>query len=154
MRRSTLIFAAAMALAATAVVHAQAPAGRPAPGPNRIARVMRASVAGIQLTDAEKAALASLRARYTPRFKAIGDSAKPYAETLRLARESHDTAAVKAARTQLGVQRRRGLATMRTALVDVRASLATEHRARFDQNLQVIRVLVFPGATGPIAADR
>jgi hypothetical protein len=154
MRRSTFVLAAALALAVTATVHAQAPAGTPAPGPNRVARVMRASVAGIVLNDAERAALATLRTRYTPRFKAIADSTQPFAANLRTAQQAHDTAAIRAARKQLQTQRQRGVATIRTALVDLRASLATDHRRRFDQNMQVIRVLLAPGFNGPVVTDR
>jgi hypothetical protein len=154
MRRPTVVLAAALALAVKATVHAQMP-GAPPAGPNRIARVMRASVVGIALTDAEKAALTTVRTKYTPRFKAIGDSAKPFAATLSSARQAHDTAAMRAARKQLQTQRQHGLATIRTALVDVRASLATDpHRHRFDQNMQVIRVLLQPRLNGPVAADR
>jgi hypothetical protein len=147
------IVAAALVLAIT-TAHAQSPVRNPAPAPNRVARVMRASVAGIVLNDAERAAMATLRERYAPRFKAISDSTQPLALNLRTAQQGHDTAAIRATRTQLVAQRQRGVAIIRTALVDLRGSLAADHRHRFDQNMQVIRILLQPGFNGLVATDR
>jgi hypothetical protein len=147
------IIAAALVLAVT-TAHGQSPARSPAPAPNRVARVMRASVAGIVLNDSERAAMATLRERYAPRFKAINDSTQPLALNLRTAQQGYDTAAIRATRTQLVAQRQRGVAIIRTALVDLRGSLATDHRHRFDQNMQVIRILLQPGFNGLVATDR
>jgi hypothetical protein len=157
MRRPIFMLAFVIAAAlvfAIAAAHAQSPAPTPAQAPNRVVRVMRASVAGIVLNDAERAAIATLRERYAPRFKVINDSTEPLATNLRTAQQAHDTAAIRAVRTQLVAQRQRGVAVIRTALVDLRGSLATDHRRRFDQNLQVIRILLQPGFNGPVIADR
>jgi hypothetical protein len=152
MRRFTVALAA-LALAATSV-QAQAPANTQSPGANRIARAMRASVAGIALNEAERTSLASLRTKYVPRFKAITDSTQPFADRLQTAQQSHDSAAIRAARKELQTQRQQGFAVIRTALVDVRSSLAEPHRRRFDQNLQVIRILLQPALNGPVVTDR
>lgn len=107
------------------------------PGP--VARVIRASLRGIQLTDSEKSGIASVRAAYAPRFRAVADSAKPIRAALRAARQQHDTAAARAAARALRQTRRAGVSVLKETLVAIRSSLAQEHQPRFDANLARVR---------------
>lgn len=113
---------------------------KPRPGP--VARVVRASLRGIQLTDAEKSGIVTVRKTYAPQFKAIADSAKPIHLALRTARQQHDTAAARAAIRELRAMRRSGVAVLRQTLVAIRGSLAPEHQSQFDANLVRVRRLL------------
>ena len=151
-----LVIAAALALTGAAAVHAQGSAAQPPARPARVARLMRASLAGIPLTDAERTALGAVRTGYVARLRTIGEEARPAAVRLRTARQARDTAAAAAARAELRAERQKGGKTLRSALVDVRAALAGEHRTRFDQNMLVIRAMLAPRprVKGAARADR
>lgn len=113
---------------------------KPRPGP--VARVVRASLRGIQLTDAEKSGIATVRTTYGPQFKAIADSAKPIRLALRTARQQHDTAAAHIAIRELRATRRSRVAVLRQTLVAIRGSLAPDHQSQFDANLVRVRRLL------------
>ena len=151
-----LVIAAALALTGAATVHAQGTVLQPPARPARVARLVRASLAGIPLTDSERTALGAVRTHYMAQLRAIGEEAKPVMVRLRAARQARDTAAARAARAELRAERRKGAKTLRAALVDVRTALADEHRTRFDQNMLVIRAMLAPRprVTGATRADR
>ena len=112
--------------------------------PARVARLVRASVAGIRLTDAERTALAGVRARYGAQLRVIRAEARPMSVRLRAARLAHDSVAARAAINDLRTERQKGGKTVRAALADVRAAIGVDHRARFDQNMLVIRTMLRP----------
>ncbi len=143
MRKLLAILAGALVAMPAAVSMSQTPnqtSAQPRPGP--VARVVRASLRGIQLTDAEKSGIATVRKTYAPQFKAIVDSAKPIRLALRAARQQHDTAAARAAIRELRAARRSGVVVLRQTLVAIRASLAQEHQSQFDANLARVRRLI------------
>lgn len=143
MRKLLTLFAGVcLALPAGATI-AQSPgatgnAARPGP----VMRVIRASLRGIQLNDAEKSGIASVRSTYAPQFKAIADSAKPIRLALRAARQQRDTAAARAAARELRQTKQAGVAVLKRTLVAIRASLAQDHQAQFDANLARVRKLI------------
>ncbi|HSQ31329.1 MAG TPA: hypothetical protein VLN49_15825 [Gemmatimonadaceae bacterium] len=143
MRKLLAILTGALVAMPAAASIGQTPeqtSAKPRPGP--VARVVRASLRGIQLTDAEKSGIATVRKTYAPQFKAIADSAKPIRVALRTARQQHDTAAARAAMRELRASRRSGVAVLRQTLVAIRASLAQEHQTQFDANLVRVRRLL------------
>jgi hypothetical protein len=142
-RKLLAILTGALVAMPAAALIGQAPSqttGKARPGP--VARVIRASLHGIQLTDAEKSGIATARATYAPQFKAIVDSAKPIRLALRTARQQHDTAAARTAIRELRASRRSGVTVLRQTLSAIRASLAQEHQPQFDANLARVRRLL------------
>ena len=140
MRRISLLAAAALMLAGV-VASAQSDAHQNARS-NIVTRVVRASLHGIVLTDAEKAKLATVSKTYAPRFKAITDSTKSLVATVRAARASHDTAAARAARRSVVALRRSGVVVLRKSLLDIRTTLTPEHQAHFDANAVRVRRVI------------
>jgi hypothetical protein len=140
MRRiSRLLAAVALTIATAGVVSAQAGATPPRPGANIVSRVVRASLNGIVLTDAEKMNLATVSKAYAPKFKTLADQRQPFATALRTARLAHDNVAARAARVKLVALRRSGVTTLREALLDIRAVLTPEHQSHFDANAVRVR---------------
>ena len=143
MRKLLAILAGALVAVPAAASMGQTPnqtGAKPRPGP--VARVVRVSLRGIQLTDAEKSGIVTVRKTYAPQFNAIADSAKPIRLALRAARQQHDTAAARAAIRELRATRRSGVAVLRQTLVAIRGSLAPEHHSQFDANLVRVRRLL------------
>jgi hypothetical protein len=113
MRRIFTFIIAASLMGATAAT-AQSTAK---PRANIVARAVRVSLSGIELTAAEKSNLAIVSAVYAARFKAIAGSRKPAVKTLR----------------------RSTVSALRSSLLDVRAALAPAHQPQFDANLPKVR---------------
>ncbi|HVX39316.1 MAG TPA: hypothetical protein VHB25_07050 [Gemmatimonadaceae bacterium] len=139
MRRTVLFALAALAVVRAAPSTAQQPAS-PRPGP--VARVIRASLRGIQLTDAEKTGVKSVRTEFAPRFQALAKGAQPIRKQLRAARQAHDTATARSLMKQVRQNRRAGVALLRQSLVELRPKLAPEHQPRFDANLRRVRRMI------------
>jgi hypothetical protein len=137
MRRTLLGLIAALAL--TTSMRAQQAPQKPQ---NMVARVVRASLAGIALTDAEKAKLETVKGIYAPRFQSVGAATKPIRARMKAARQANDSAAVRAARRDLAEQRKQGIAVLHAALDDVRSSLTAEHQPQFDHNLVRVRRMI------------
>jgi Spy/CpxP family protein refolding chaperone len=95
----------------------------------------RALLRGIKLSDAEKANLKSVHAKYEPQMKAIREQFKPQHEALRAARQAHDTTALKALRQQSGAEREAIQKVMFAQQADLRAALTAENQAKFDANI-------------------
>jgi len=140
MRRGSSVLIVIAACIGAALLPGQVPTTQPSGNPkNSITRVVRVSLRGIALTDAEKTSLAAVSARYGPKFKAMGEAASPIRAALRAARQANDTAAAHTARRQLHAVRRDGITLLRSTLVDIRAALTAEHQTRFDKNVVQIR---------------
>ena len=142
MRKLFAILAGACMLLPASAAIGQTPGATRGARPGPVARVIRASLHGIQLTDAEKSGIASVRTTYAPRFKAVADSAKPVRAALRAARQQHDTAAAHAAMRELRQSRQAGVAVLKQTLTAIRASLAEDHQPQFDANLVRVRRLI------------
>lgn len=140
MRRALMFALAALAVVQAAPSIAQQPTPPPRPGP--IARVIRASLRGIQLTDAEKAGIVSIRQEYAPKFQAIAKGTQPIRKQLRAARQAHDTATAHSLAKEVRDNRRAGVALLRQSLAELRTKLAPEHQPRFDQNIVRVRRMI------------
>ena len=122
---------------------------------NVVTRVVRASLRGITLTDAEKASLAKIAATANPKFTSRRDSAKPLRAKLVAARAAHDTSAARAARRELVALRHGGMTDLRSSLGQIRAALTPEHQATFDANAARVRRLIHARiAKRPLAPPR
>jgi Spy/CpxP family protein refolding chaperone len=102
---------------------------------NRGERGMRGLTRGIALTSAEKANIKAVQANYAPKFKALRAAMKPDVQKLRAARKQGDSATVKALWASTAAQRSRSTALREQEQKDIRAALAPEHQAQFDQNV-------------------
>jgi Spy/CpxP family protein refolding chaperone len=139
--RSTLV-AALLTFGAVAVASAQAttPAPRTARaqhqrGPGRH-HGAKAFLKGISLSDAEKANVEKVNAKYESQMKALREQLEPQAKAMREARERGDTAAVNAMRQKNAPQRQQAKQLMGAERADIRAALAPENQSKFDANVQ------------------
>ena len=94
---------------------------------------------GIQLTDAEKASLKTVREKYKGQFKSLHDSFKPQRDELRAARQRGDTAAAKAIWAKSATQREQLRALMTREQGEMRAALTPEHQVAFDKNVAELK---------------
>jgi hypothetical protein len=109
---------------------------------NMVARVVRASLAGITLTDAEKTKLDAVRQQYVPKFGTVAQAMPPIRARMKAAREAKDTAALRAARKDLITQRQQAMTLLRSTLADTRAALSADHQPRFDRNVVRVRRMI------------
>jgi hypothetical protein len=92
---------------------------------------------GIKLSDAEKASLKSVHAKYASQLKAIREQAKPKAGEARPVRG--DTAAMRA-RWEKNAPLRDQMKTLALAeRADIRAALAPANQAKFDANVKQVQ---------------
>lgn len=139
-----------LALVAGTAVVASAQATQPAPQRteqraergHRGRKLGRALFHGIKLDDAEKARVKAVREKYKPELKQLRVSAKPQLEALRAARQKGDTATAKALWAKSAQTRAQGAAILERMRVDLRAALAPEHQAQFDQNVTKLKARV------------
>jgi Spy/CpxP family protein refolding chaperone len=152
-----LVIAGTSAVAAAQQNHAtpsHAHGQRGQAGPHRGAGgpgLGRALLRGITLSDAEKANLKTVRAKYAPQAKAIREQFKPQHEALRAARQAHDTTALKALREKSGAEREAMQKLMVAQQADLRAALSPENQAKFDANVAKMKERV---AKRPNAAHK
>ena len=107
----------------------------------------RALFHGIKLTDAEKGRVKAVREKYKPELKQLRESAKPQLQALRAARQKGDTAAMKELWAKSAATRSQGAAVLDRMRADLRAALAPEHQAQFDQNVNTLKARVAARAT-------
>ena len=140
MRRIAVLIVAALTLAGTA--RAQQTPQAPQKPQNMVARVVRASLAGIQLTDAEKTKLQAVREQYAPKFAVIAQAMPPIRARMKTAREAKDTAGFRAARKDMVAQRKQAVTLLASTLTDTRAVLTADQQARFDRNVVRVRRMI------------
>ena len=99
----------------------------------------RALLRGITLSDAEKANLKAVQAKYATQLKAIREQYKPQNEQIRAARQRGDTAAVRALMRQNTGERTQMQTLMQSERADLRAALTPENQAKFDANVATMK---------------
>lgn len=99
------------------------------------APMARAAFRGIELTDAEKTNLKAIQSKYRQQLTVLRDSASPDRKALREARQSGDSAALKAFRANAEARREQGSAIMKQMNAELRAALTPEHQKQFDANV-------------------
>ncbi len=151
--RSTLV-AALLVFGGAAVASAQqsTPAPTPAPQAQHVKRgqharhqrgifarkARRRLFKGITLSDAEKANLKSVRAKYAPQMKALREQLKPQLEAARDARQHGDTAALKSMWSKSATQRTQIKQLLESERNDVRGALTPANQAKFDANVKAV----------------
>jgi Spy/CpxP family protein refolding chaperone len=122
---------------ATPAPHAHAKRGMRPGGPGRGAD--RALLRGITLSDAEKANLKAVHAKYETQFKSIRDQYKPQNQQIRAARQRGDTAAVRSLLAQSSGERDQMRTLMQSERADLRSALTTDNQAKFDANAATMK---------------
>ena len=102
-------------------------------------RADRALLRGVNLSDAEKANLKAVHAKYAAQTKAIRSQYKPQHEQMRAARQRGDTAAVRSLIQQSSGERDQMRTLMQSERADLRAALSPENQAKFDANAAALK---------------
>ena len=136
--------AAAMLVAGSAAIGAAQQAPQ-APAPGAHSQHMRRGAGpamrdrlfkGITLSDAEKANIKSVHAKYAPQMKALREQFKPQMDSARKARQRGDTAALKAMWQNSAAQREQTKKLLEAEHNDLRAALTPENQVKFDANVK------------------
>lgn len=90
---------------------------------------------GITLTDAEKAKLKEIHAKYATEAKSLRESLKPAMQEARAARQKGDTAGARAIRERNRSGRDQLEALHDRQVAEIRAVLTPEQQKQFDANL-------------------
>jgi Spy/CpxP family protein refolding chaperone len=90
---------------------------------------------GITLSDAEKANLKAVQAKYASQMKAVREQSKPDMQAMRDARQRGDSAALKALWEKGAAQREQGKQVMLAERNEMRAALTPANQAKFDANV-------------------
>jgi protein CpxP len=85
----------------------------------------------LNLTDAQKAQIKTIRQKYQPQNEALRAQAKPYVEAARAARQKGDTAAFRS-NMEKAHQLRQGASFRAQEQAEIRAVLTPEQQAKFD----------------------
>ena len=98
----------------------------------------RVLLKGITLSDAEKASLQNVRAKYRPQLQALRHQEKPQMEAARAARQRGDTAALRQIWQQDSPRREQAKQIMTAERNDMRNALTPANQARFDANVKIL----------------
>lgn len=132
-------------LLATAV--ATVPAQQPAPAVKHAGKLAggkrrrgdKALLRGIVLSDAERANIQSVRAKYGRQMKTLRTGARTLSQNVRAARQRGDTAALRSARSSVHAQRQQVRALEQSERNDLRGALAPQNQAKFDANEKTLQ---------------
>ena len=89
---------------------------------------------GITLSDAEKARVKAVHAKYNAEAKSLREAMRPAMQDLRTARQNRDSAAVKAAWDKTAGDRQKLQALMQRERAEIRTALSAENQKTFDAN--------------------
>jgi Spy/CpxP family protein refolding chaperone len=103
--------------------------GRAARGPGRSA------LRGVKPTDAQKAQIKAIHAKYESQFKSYRESMKPAMDEAKAARQRGDTAAVRAAFAKTADARQQAQALRSQESAEIRAILTPDQQKTFDANV-------------------
>jgi len=90
---------------------------------------------GMTLSDAEKANVKQVQAKYAPQMKAIREQYKPQFQAARAARQRGDTAALKNLWQQSSAERAQTAKVLEAERADVRNALTPANQVKFDANV-------------------
>lgn len=139
-----LAFVVASLVSAASFAGAQAPGVSAQGGRHAMGRGMEgrrdgargAMLRGLKLSDAEKAKVKEIHARYAVEGKAQRDAMKPAMEEARALRQKGDTAGLRALWDRNKASRDQVQALALRQQTDIRAALSAENQKQFDLNLQ------------------
>ena len=89
---------------------------------------------GITLSDAEKANLKAVQAKYASQMKTMRQQSKPDMQAMRDARQRGDSAALKALWQKGAAQREQNKQILQAERNDMRAALTPANQTKFDAN--------------------
>jgi len=139
-----------IALAVATLVSAASLAGAQAPvqqgarqGQHAMQRGMRAGMRaerglfrGIKLSDAEKAKLKDIHAKYATQARSLREQMKPAMQEARAARQKGDTAAARAAMSKNKATFDKLAELRKSEQAEVRSALSPENQKLYDANVQ------------------
>jgi Spy/CpxP family protein refolding chaperone len=94
---------------------------------------------GITLSDAEKANVKDVQAKYAPQMKALREQFKPQMQAAREARQRGDTAALKTIWQNSAGQREQTRKLLDAERNDLRAALTPQNQVKFDANVKQLQ---------------
>lgn len=144
--RSALV-AGLVTLGGAAIASAQQATPAPAPSPAAHTHAHRGHFwgkgrlkhqlfRGMTLSDAEKANIKTVHAKYAPQMKALRQQFKPQLKAAREARQRGDTAALKQLWSQTSAQRQQTKQLLEAERNDLRAALTPANQSKFDANVK------------------
>src|SRR3954469_25361644 len=139
-----LAFVAASLVSTASFVGAQAPAAGTQGGRHAMGRGMEGprggerggALRGLKLSDAEKAKVKDIHAKYAAEGKTLRESMKPAMQEARTLRQKGDTAGLRALWDKNKAGRDQMQALQTRQLADIRAALSPENQKLFDANVQ------------------
>ena len=102
-------------------------------------QMQRASLRGVDLTDAQKAQLKTLREKYKGETKPIMERMRPAMQDARAARQKGDTAAARAALARTEADRTALKGILERQHAEMLTILTPEQRAKYDANAKARR---------------
>jgi Spy/CpxP family protein refolding chaperone len=105
-------------------------------GPGFEGRGGRALFRGITLSDAEKAKVKEISAKYRTEKKSSQDAMRAPMQEARAARQKGDSAAARAAFDRMKGDRDKLKALNERQVAEIRSALTPENRTKFDANMQ------------------
>ena len=143
--RKTRVMALVVAslVSAASFAGAQAPAAGPQGGRHAMGRGMvggrggeRGALRGLKLSDAEKAQIKTIHAKYAAEGKTLRESLKPTMQEARALRQKGDTAGLRALWDKNKPARDQMQALQVRQQAEIRAALSPENQKLFDANVQ------------------
>ena len=142
MRKSRVVgFAIAGILLIGTIAEAQSATTQPRQrrhATERGGRVRNEMLRGISLSDAEKARVKTIHAKYVAEAKPLRDSLRPALQKVRAARQARDSAAVRAALAKTTIERQKLWAVMERERAEIRSALTPENQKLFDANAKTV----------------
>ena len=144
MRKTRVLALVVASLVSTAsFAGAQAPAAGAKAGRHAMGRGMegrrggeRGALRGLKLSDAEKAKVKEIHAKYAAEGKTLRESLKPTMQEARALRQKGDTAGLRALRDKNKPARDQMEALQVRQQAEIRAALSPENQKLFDANVQ------------------
>ncbi len=140
----SLVATASVLVSAAAIAPAQQPTPTPTPTPTpgvharKFGRGGRkqfdqALFRGITLSDAEKANVQAVHAKYASQMQSLGTQMRTEAQNAKAARQRGDTATLRSIRSNIVAQRTQMMQAERS---DLRGALSSQNQPKFDANVQ------------------
>ena len=95
----------------------------------------RSALRGVNPTDAQKAQIKSIHAKYQAQFQSLHTSMKPAIDEAKAARQRGDTAAARAAIAKTEASRQQALTLRTQEAAEIRAILTPAQQQTFDANI-------------------
>jgi hypothetical protein len=137
----SLLVTASVLVSAAAIAPAQQPTPTPTPGVHarkfgrggRRKQFDQALFRGITLSDAEKANVQAVHAKYASQMQSLGTQMRTEAQNAKAARQRGDTATLRSIRSNIVAQRTQMIQAEQS---DLRGALSSQNQAKFDANVQ------------------